>query len=393
MDRALRDGYELHRAALAHGFDVTLLPRQVMEVQAADGSVKTSFSHGVPQQTTLAAVTYAQDVRMRRDMVMRAGYAIPTGATFSMGGGKRAPFRYAERTLGFPVVLKAAVGDNTIDVITGISDREELRQAIEYFQVPPAERAGHTRAAYALTELREPGTKDGRIVVPPGYRFLVEKQLTGHYLRFLVLDCKVINVLLCPEGPWQSSAGDLEDITGQVHQSLKDIAVGATGAIPGISVAAIDLVTEDYRSATEIDDALIVEYSERPWLAVQYAANTDLAEQIADQVLEFGVGRELTEPKSSVAVEFTVEGSVHPDDLLTALRIEYERLGLIGHAEVSDPAMGHIVGTMEGKPADIAWLMETMLHDGIDGQRAMLVELCQTATSQPNTFRAANNIA
>src|SRR5690625_2445414 len=127
MDRALRDGYEVHRAALAHGFDVTLLPRQVMEVQNTDGNVKATFSHGIPQQTTLAAVTYAQDVRMRRDMVLRAGYAIPTGATFSMGGSTRAPYRYAENTLGYPVVVKPAIGDNTVDVMSGITDTESLQ--------------------------------------------------------------------------------------------------------------------------------------------------------------------------------------------------------------------------------------------------------------------------
>lgn len=381
MDRALRDGYELHRAALAHGFDVTLLPRQVMEVQAADGSVKTSFSHGVPQQTTLAAVTYAQDVRMRRDMVMRAGYAIPTGATFSMGGSQRAPYRYAEGTLGYPVVVKPAVGDNTIDVMTGVSGPEDLQRTIEFFHTPPTERPGYTRAAYALTELREPGIKDGRIVVPPGYRFLVEKQVPGQYLRFLVLGDEVINVSLCPDGPWRSQPETVEDVTGQVHPSLKTIAVGAAKAIPGISVAAIDIVADGYRSFKEFDDAPIVEYSERPWLAVQHATDVDLAERLANQILEFGVEQVLPEAKSSVEVEFLVGGAVHPEELLSALRDEWKRIDLVGQAEVSDPAMGHITGTVQGNPADIAWIMESMLDEGLNGQRAMLVEQRQTATT------------
>lgn len=387
MDRALRDGYELHRAALAHGFDVTLLPRQVMEVQAADGSVKTSFSHGVPQQTTLAAVTYAQDVRMRRDMIMRAGYAIPTGATFSMGGGKRGPYRYAHNTLGFPVVVKPAVGDNTVDVMSGITDRESLQRAIEYFHTPPAERPGHTRAAYALTELREPGVKDGRIVVPPGYRFLVEKQVPGKYLRFVVLAGEVINALLCPDGPWKSQPEDMVDVTGQVHHTLNDIAVGMAGAIPGIALAAIDIVTDDYTVASDVEKAQNVEYSERPWLAVQHKADPLLAENLANRILEFGVGRRLREPNHETTVNFTVDGAVHPDNLLDALRLESERLGLGGRAEVSDSAMGHIAGTMQGHPADIAWIMESMLDVGLDGQRAMLVEQRHTDSPKASAFQ------
>lgn len=390
MDRALRDGYEVHRAALAHGFDVTLLPRQVMEVESPKDQIKTSFNHGVPQESTLAAVTYAQDVRMRRDMVLRAGYAIPTGATFSMGGGKRAPYRYANNTLGFPVVVKPAVGDNTVDVMSGITDRESLQRAIGYFHTPPAERPGHTRAAYALTELREPGIKDGRIVVPPGYRFLVERQVPGHYLRFLVLAGEVINVLLCPDGPWKSHPGDMVDVTDQVHQTLNDTAVGMTGAIPGIALAAIDIVTDDYTVAVDVEKAQNVEYSERPWLAVQHKADPLLAESIASRILEFGVGRKLSQPNREATVDFTVDGAVHPDNLLEALRLETERLGLVGRAEVSDSAMGHIAGTMQGNPTDIAWIMESMLDEGLQGQRAMLVEQRHTADLPADAFRASS---
>lgn len=374
MDRSLRDGYEVHRAALAHGFDVTLLPRQVMEVESSKDQIKTSFSHGVPQESTLAAVTYAQDVRMRRDMVLRAGYAIPTGATFSMGGSSKASYRYAENTLGYPVVVKPAVGDNTVDVMSGITDTESLQRAIEYFHTPPTERPGYTRAAYALTELREPGVKDGRIVVPPGYRFLVEKQVPGQYLRFVVLAGEVINVLLCPDGPWKSQPEDIEDLTDQVHHTLKDVAVGMAGAIPGIALAAIDVVTENYKGAVSVDEAQNVEYSERPWLAVQHGADPVLAESIATQILEFGVGQKLAEPSSAAAIEFVVDGAVHTGELLQAIRSECERLGLTEHTEVSDSAMGQITGTVQGNVADIAWIMESMLDEGLHGQRAMLVQ-------------------
>lgn len=383
MDRALRDGYEVHRAALAHGFDVTLLPRQVMEVQDAGGTVKTSFSHGVPQQSTLAAVTYAQDVRMRRDMVMRAGYAVPTGATFSMGGSKRAPYRYVENTLGYPVVIKPAVGDNTIDVISGIADAGALERAIEYFHTPPTERPGYTRAAYSLTELREPGMKDGRIVVPPGYRFLVEQQVPGQYLRCLVMDERVINVMLCPDGPWRSQSKSIIDVTDQVHQSVKDIAVGAKSSIPGIALAAVDIVTQDYGSPVTIEEAPIVEYSERPWLAVQHAANPKLADRLGNEILAFGSEQELPPARESVSVDFMVDGSVHPPELLSALKHEFQRLSLKGEVDLSDRALGTLSGFVEGDPASVAWIMESMLNQGISGQRAMLVEQRQAASRAP----------
>ncbi|GFZ96708.1 hypothetical protein GCM10011359_27700 [Nesterenkonia alkaliphila] len=375
MDRALRDGYEVHRSALAHGYDVVLLPRQVMEVEHEPTGVKTAFSHGIPQQTTLAAVTYAQDVRMRRDMVMRAGYAVPTGATFSMGGSLKAAFRYAEEKLGFPVVMKPAVGDNTIDVISGINNVEELQRAVEFFYTPPTERPGYTRAAYALTELREPGiTEDGRVVVPPGYRFLLEKQVAGEYLRFLVLDGEIINVLHCPDGPWRSSPEAIRDITAEVHPSLNQIAAGVTAAIPGISLAAIDLVVADHTKPAEAADAPVVEYSERPWLQVQHACDAALAQQLADRILAFGLDSPLTDLRSTVRVEFQIYGSVHPQDLLVALSEEFAEAEVSGRAELEDQAMGTITGEVTGDPAEIARIMEELLDTGIRGQRAMLVE-------------------
>lgn len=373
IDRAVRDGYEVHRAALAHGLDVVLLPRQVMEVKAPDGSV-TAFTHGVPQQTTLAAATYAQDVRMRRDMVMRGGYMVPTGATFSMGGSRQAPYRYAAEKLGYPVVVKPAVGDNTVDVISGIKDHDELLEAIEYFQTPPTERPGYTRAAYALTELREPGVIDGRIVVPPSYRYLIEQQVSGEYLRFLVLDGRVLNVVLCPEGPWRSEPGDIRIVTDEVHASLTEIAVGVAAAIPGIALAAVDLVVKDRKANTSVEDAVVVEYSERPWLAVQQYASDLLAQEAAEEILRFGVQADLPEPSNRVTVHFTIEGSVHPEKLLNALLAEFAEHGLVGDAELEDAAVGTLTGKATGSAAAVALIMESMIGEGIRGQRAMLVD-------------------
>lgn len=375
MDRAIRDGYEVHRAALAHGFNVTLLPRQVMEVEASDGSAKTSFSHGIPETSTLAAVTYAQDLRMRRDMVSRAGYSVPTGATFAMGGRAESPFEYAQNKAGYPVVVKPAVGDNTIDVMTGIHDEQALKSAIEYLHTPPAERPGHVRAAYALTELREPGERNGKTTVPDAYRFLVEKQVSGEYLRFLVLDGEVINVLLCPEGPWKSEPGQIKDVTEAVHKSLKEIAVGAVAAIPGIAVAALDIVVKDHTKRTDVDDAKIVEYSERPWLEVQHTVSSELSAQMGERILGYGVGQAvLPGAQETVAVEFRIDGSVHPDYLLRALLEELPKRNLKGDATVADPAMGYLDGFLQGGPGEIALLTEGLLSEGIAGQRAMLVE-------------------
>src|SRR5690625_2892029 len=199
MPPELRDGFEVHAAALRNGFHTSLYPRQVLIVRDEGGNER-SFIHGIPETAQLGPVTYAQDKRMRRALMEAAGLPIPRGGTFSVGRGVAEAKKFAART-GYPVVVKPAIGDNAIEVFADIDTDEQFDQAIERLRVPPSERDSFTRAAYGLTELREPGEEDGRIVVPPGYRFLVEEHVHGDYLRILVIDGAVCSAMITDGSP------------------------------------------------------------------------------------------------------------------------------------------------------------------------------------------------
>lgn len=378
LPKGLRDGYEVHRSALERGLDVRLLPRQVMQVNApGDTGPAEGFTHGIPQQTSLAGATYAQDLRMRRAMLLKAGYSVPLGATFSVGRSRVLGRKFAER-IGFPVVIKPAVGDNTIEVQTGVTNKREFRQAVEYLFTPPSKRREFTRSAYALTELREPGKINGKLVAPPGYRFLVEKHEHGDYLRFLVINGGVHNVLYCADGPWKTRRHMIEDVTEVVHPSLSEIAVGAAKVIPGLKVVALDMVVPDYEEFTEIDDAKIVEFSERPWLSVQLKKSPELASQMADLILETALPQAAEfQPQQVVATEVLIGGAVDPITLLEVLAEQFEELGIEGQLHESDHTLGQIRGKLNGNPAKIAWVFERLLDKGIKKQRAMLVEIHQ----------------
>lgn len=381
IGRELRDGYEVHAAALARGLDVRLLPRQVLEVSiSGDSAGSLGFSHGVPESTTLAGATYAQDLRMRRAMLSKAGYTQPRGATFSVGRSQNLARRFAER-IGYPVVLKPAVGDNTIEVASNLRNKHELAKAVRYLYTPPRKREKYTRAAYALTELREPGYINGKIVAPPGYRFLVEKQLRGQYLRFVVIDGQVRNVLFCPDGPWESPADQIQDVTEAIHPSLNDIAEGAANAVPGLSVVALDMIVGDYEREASRKKARIVELSERPWLAVQHSSNPEVAKRLADEVLVSALPQALDRPLHDVvASEVLIGGAVDPSGLLVTLQQIFEELDIRAHLWESDHALGQISGTIEGDVRHASQVWEQLLGDGINGQRAMLIQNTQLKT-------------
>ncbi|SMX81550.1 hypothetical protein [Brevibacterium aurantiacum] len=375
LAKGIRDGYEVHRAALERGLNIRLLPRQVMQVMIPeDSDTVAGFAHGIPQQTSLAGATYAQDLRMRRAMLLKAGFSVPRGATFSVGRSRVLGRKFAER-IGFPVVIKPAVGDNTIEVQTDITNKLQFKQAVEYLFTPPNNRKDFTRSAYALTELREPGKVNGKLVAPPGYRFLVEKQERGDYLRFLVIDGVVCNVLFCPDGPWKTRRVLVDDVTDTVHPSLIELATDAAKVVPGLNVVALDMVVPDYGVATSAEDAKIVEFSERPWLSVQLKTSPQLASRMADLILEAALpetaGYQLRE---LVDTEVLIGGAVDPVALLDVLADQFSELGIDGRLYESDHTLGQIRGQVKGDPKKIAWVYERLLDKGIKKQRAMLVE-------------------
>lgn len=378
LPKGIRDGYEVHRAALERGLNIRLLPRQVMELSfPGDATSTRGFVHGVPQETTLAGATYAQDLRMRRAMLMKAGFTVPRGATFSVGRSRVLGRKFAER-IGYPVVVKPAVGENTIEVQTGIKNNRDFKRAIEYLFTPPRERKEFTRSAYALTELREPGKIDGKFIAPPGYRFLVEKQEQGQYLRFLIIDNKVQNVLYCADGPWNTRSRKIQDVTDETHTSLKEIAKSAAGVIPGLQVVAVDLIANDYSARTATKDAKILELSERPWLSVQLKKSPILASKMANIVLESTFPTLAgADHKNPVSADIVIGGAVNPKSLLNVVSETFTELGIKNHLYESDHAMGQLKGTVTGDPRGIAWVGERLLDKGIRRQRAMLVEVSQ----------------
>ncbi|WP_166354824.1 hypothetical protein [Phytoactinopolyspora limicola] len=384
----VRDGFEVHQAALRRALDVVLYPRQVLMVSSADGGHELSFIHGIPRASTLGSVTYAQDKRMRRALLERADVPVPKGATFSVGRGIKEAKAFAAR-LGYPVVVKPAMGDNAIETFADVRDEEQFDIAIDYLRTPPTERPTFTRAAYALTELREPGEEEGRVVVPPGYRFLVEERVRGEYLRFLVVDGLVRSVVHCARPPGTGLGQPGRDILGETHPALQQLAIDAVRAVPGLVVASVDIVARGYQRPVSPDEAWVVEFSERPGLAVQAEVAPELSQQLGDVILSHYAtadGLELDDPRDDVAVEFHAEAIPDLDGAVEALAAAGRDLGLTGYVEIRDRVDGTAAGVMQGAPQHIAWLSEALLDGKLGGHRAMLVEERQRERGEFDSF-------
>lgn len=370
---SLKDGYEVLRAALEYQLSLTLLPRQVLLVGSGNPVIgDTSFVHGVPQESTVAGVTYAQDKRVRRALLQRAGLTVPKGATFSIGRSAEGAVAFAEK-VGYPIVVKPAMGDNTVGTMLDITDEDGLRGAIDYLHTPVDEREDFTRASYAMTELREPGYKDGKEVAPASYRFLIEKQLPGARLRLLLLNGKVRSAIWRGD---ETGSAEPQDVTEQLHPSINTLAARAADAVPGLRLVALDVVVPTWTEEISARQFSIVELSERAWLEVQAAVSEQLAASLADDMLVSGMRSQLVGQRvEEISTRVHIDGAVAPQRFADAFAQQAQRFGVQASLSVSDPGLGYIAGDVSGSARAIAWLLEQSLDEGIDGEKAMLAEV------------------
>lgn len=372
VTRGMRDGAAVHTAALASGLSTRLLPRQVLQVFAPGGKT-TAFTHGIPQSSSLSGVTFTQDLRMRRGLLGKAGVPQPRGATFSVGRSRGAAQRFAAK-IGYPVVVKPALGDSTIDVTRGIRDRRQFAAAVEGLLTPPEERPGSTQASYGITELRKPGVKDGRVTVPPGYRFLVEEEISGDYLRVLVLEGRVLDVVHCPGGPWSGRAsGSMR--AAAWPSGLEETAAAVVAALPGLAVLSIDVVVPDSGTRAPV----VVDVSERPWLEVQHRCSPTEAARLAREVLTAGLPHTDLPPARDTSrdLELAFEGVIDPRGFVTAVNEQAAEDGVPLKLEVTDAARGYTGGTARSTPSYIATLVEGVLSQGVRGHTAMKADIAQ----------------
>jgi hypothetical protein len=370
----MRDGYEVHRAVLRRGLDVLLYPRQVLIATPPSGGPTLSFVHGIPETSALSAVTYAQDKKARREMIKRAGVPIPPGAVFAIGK-ESAEIRAFAKRVGYPVVVKAAGGENLREIFAGVRDERELTRVIDHFRVPEDQRLSYSKAAYGLTLLSEPVEEDGRIVSPASYQILIERHMTGSCLRFVVLGGSVLSVLRLPQGTADLSATPEPVSAAEVHESILELGVAAAHAIPGLTVAALDMVLDDHRLPAAQQQVSVVEFSERPSLAWQAMVEDALAHQIGDAIVEHlaeEVGVALADPRDDVSVDFEIEGSTAASDLSSTI----SALGGSGlDVEITsfDRIEGTVDGVLNGDAHQVALVFELLTSGRLEGQRAMLI--------------------
>lgn len=373
MPPRLADSYEVLAAVLQSGLNVLLLPRQV--TLAAYGEpvpAAVSFAHGVPEAATVAAVTFAQDRRLRRALVERVNGRNVRGATFSWRSLGRAS-RWANR-VGYPVQVREMVGENPAETIRGVSNSEELEEAFAQLRVrteldrTPGKNP-HV-AGYATTRLTFDVDEEGQEMAPLRSRMLVERDRPGTVTRVFVAGDNIVAAVLLDE----AHKTGIEDVTEVLHPEMADMARTAVRAIPGLGCASVDLFDEKKKLSLErIKERLsrpsrtgpsILELSERPRIETYMTANAELGLRIGTALLAYqaAVANLKLEPaESHRRYRVLVEGIRDPH-VAQALFCEQALKGKVD-CEAGDVVEleGDFEVTLEGAAAGIARLVELLM--------------------------------
>ena len=393
------DGWIVTAAALGFGLDLVVYPRQVVATAETETEAmrtrRLSFVHGVPSGSTLSAVTFAQDKRIRRALFETAGIPMPAGASFSYNSDRDIK-RYVER-IGFPVVVKEVVGENFMERFGGIADVGQLERVIRRLRERQGARlhsaSNLERSAYAMTGLREADEDDetGQRLAPVDTRFLVERDMGGDTYRFLVLGDAVVAVLGFPEGPpsvghdavaevvtLRDSASPRRSKRGRLHPRYEDVARSAVAVLAGLELAAVDIVMADPTGRPKRRNHWVVELSERPHLEVLHALDPALAFGLAQRIVRHEaarMARPLPDAASQVAAQLAFAGvSVAPAFAERAAAFAAEH-GLQAAVTAADAASARATLDLQGSPQAAALLVERAMGGGFERQYPRMCEV------------------
>jgi D-alanine-D-alanine ligase-like ATP-grasp enzyme/acylphosphatase len=340
-------GHLLEREALRLGLTTTRFSKGAF--LATDGAhppllFKWSRSPG-SSAVSLALCTHKEATRLR---LRRAGVPVPKGRTFT-GGDFESATAFAER-IGYPVVVKPAMGVRGIGVVANIQDRADLRRAFDQLRssrlgggdfIVEQHITGRDYRIVVVGEdviaaiLREPASVEGdgehtvaELIVNKNVARHLNPHLWGRPIQYddaasFQLERAGMTLGSVPE-PGQrvllssscslSQGGDSIDVLEELHPSIKEACVQAVKAVPGLWFCGVDFLIEDHTRPLAAQSAGICELNAHAAIGnceyPLYGAPRQVARTVMQRCVdELGLAAP-DKPADRLAIRLTIRGQV-----------------------------------------------------------------------------------
>jgi D-alanine-D-alanine ligase-like ATP-grasp enzyme/acylphosphatase len=360
-------GHLLERAALRLGLSTVRFSKGAF--LATDGTrppliFKWSRS---PRSSavSLALCTHKEATRLR---LRRAGVPVPKGRTFA-SGDYRAAETFAGR-IGYPVVVKPAMGVRGIGVVANIRTERELQRAFGQlvrsrlgrgeFIVEQHVTGRDYRIVVVGDEviaaiLREPASVEGdgehtvaELMVNKNVARRLNPHLWGRPIKYgeaaryqLERAGLTLGSVLAPgekvllsNSCSLSQGGDSIDVLDELHPSIKQACVQAVRAVPGLWFCGVDFLIEDHTKPLSEQQAGICELNAHAAIGnceyPLYGSPRQVAKTVLQQTVDYYGLATPDKPADRLSLRLTIRGRVNGVGYRTWMQRHARDFGITG---------------------------------------------------------------
>lgn len=310
-------------AAFARGFSSTRFRRGLMVIEDRKSN-RYCFWLSESEANSAAAGEIATHKGLARSLLAKHGVPIPPGYYIPANDREQAKIKALE--LGYPLVVKPVRGQKGRAVTTNIRSEAELEKALERGFSSSYGRQGIVlerwvpgndyrfftfRNKVVSVVRREPASVIGdgvstlaelvekanaeRSANPylSRYPLRIDSEIVGSLLRNNVIDedtvlargqrVRISSVANLSQG------GTSHEVLDSTHPTLRQIAIEAIRAIPGLSYGGVDIILQDHRKSVRSQDVVVIEVNARPASVLHhfpaFGPSRDVAGMLIDRLV------------------------------------------------------------------------------------------------------------
>lgn len=271
-------------------------------------------------KTTSVANYICRHKDISKDFLSLAGLSLAKGKTFMNDQLNRA-ISYCEKEKLWPIVAKPVSAGNGRSVFVGIKNKKELKKiwgeiddkegknlieechegvetrvlvtrekALAAIQRVPANVTGNGKSTIQdliyeknLDPRRKESEDEPIVKIKIDAAMLLKLESEGLNLSSIVEKDKTV---FLRNNSNISTGGDSYDVTDEVHESVKEIALKAINSIPGLLYAGVDILSKDFRKPQTKDSYIVVEINSNPGIDMHHFPYSGKPRNVAKDIVD-----------------------------------------------------------------------------------------------------------